>query len=88
MVGPGGGLSHRIGKYRIGENNALTSADASVTRTEAVYFVSEAGAKVFSAGTIRWPWGLAKPGFEQPSFQKFNRNLVLDFLGRDAAGDR
>ena len=45
-------------------------------KAEAVYFVSEAGAKVFSAGTIRWPWGLGKPGFEQEKFKRFNRNLL------------
>ena len=31
-------------------------------KAEAVYFVSEAGAKVFSSGTIRWTWGLGKEG--------------------------
>ena len=47
---------------------------------EAAYFVSPAGAKVFSAGTIRWAWGLSKPGFVQAAFQRFNRNLILDFV--------
>jgi len=47
---------------------------------EAVYFQSPTGAKVFSAGSIRWAWGLGKPGFVQPAFQKFNENLILDFL--------
>jgi hypothetical protein len=35
---------------------------------EAVYFMSEAGAHVFSTGTIRWAWGLG-PGFEQGPVQ-------------------
>jgi hypothetical protein len=47
---------------------------------EAVYFESEAGAKVFSSGAIRWAWGLGKPGFERQPFKKFNENLVLGFL--------
>ena len=50
-------------------------------RGEAVYFESPAGAKVFSSGTIRWTWGLGKEGFVQEAFQRFNRKLVLDFLG-------
>jgi hypothetical protein len=49
-------------------------------KAEAVYFVSEAGAKVFSSGSIRWPWGLTKEGFAEPAFRMFNHNLVLDFL--------
>jgi len=49
-------------------------------RAEAVYFHSPAGAKVFSAGSIRWAWGLGKPGFEQDAFKRFNANLILDFL--------
>ncbi|MGO9544453.1 MAG: N,N-dimethylformamidase beta subunit family domain-containing protein [Rhodomicrobium sp.] len=47
---------------------------------ESVYFRSAAGAKVFSAGSVRWAWGLGKPGFERAAFKKFNENLVLDFL--------
>ncbi|HYM03972.1 MAG TPA: N,N-dimethylformamidase beta subunit family domain-containing protein [Stellaceae bacterium] len=43
---------------------------------EAVYFESPAGAKVFSAGSIRWAWGLGKPGFERADFKRFNANLV------------
>jgi hypothetical protein len=47
---------------------------------EAVFFTSPSGAKVFSSGTIRWAWGLGKPGFTQPAFQKFNENLIRHFL--------
>src|SRR5262249_12530344 len=36
---------------------------------EAVYFEAQSGAKVFSAGTIRWPWALSKPGFVNRKFQ-------------------
>jgi hypothetical protein len=46
---------------------------------EAVYFESDAGAKVFSSGTIQWPWGLTKPGYQQEAFRKFNRNLIEVF---------
>jgi hypothetical protein len=49
---------------------------------EAVYFVSPAGAKVFSTGSIRWAWGLGKPQFAQDKFKKFNRNLVMHLLNR------
>jgi hypothetical protein len=50
---------------------------------EAVYFVSPAGAKVFSTGSCRWAWGLAKPQFAQDKFKKFNRNLIIHLLDRD-----
>jgi hypothetical protein len=49
---------------------------------EAVYFVSSAGAKVFSTGSIRWAWGLGKPRFVQDKFKKFNRNLIMHLLDR------
>lgn len=52
---------------------------------EAVYFRSEAGAEVFSSGTIRWSWGLGKPGFESEKFRVFNSNLVA-FLLRKTPG--
>lgn len=49
---------------------------------EAVYFESPAGARVFSAGSIRWAWGLGKPGFEREPFKRFNENLVKALLNR------
>lgn len=49
-------------------------------KAEAVYFESDAGGKVFSSGTIRWPWGLTKEGFQQDAFKQFNRNLIEVFL--------
>ncbi len=49
-------------------------------KAEAVYFESDAGGKVFSSGTIRWPWGLTKEGFQQGAFKRFNRNLIEVFL--------
>ncbi len=48
---------------------------------ESVYWRSAAGAQVFSAGSIRWSWGLGKDGFAQPAFQKFNENLVRALSG-------
>jgi hypothetical protein len=47
---------------------------------EAVYFTSEAGAKVFSSGTIRWALGLGAPGFEREQFKILNRNLLEHLL--------
>jgi len=47
---------------------------------QAIYFESDAGAKVFSAGTIRWAWGVGKPGFVNKPFQKVNENLINSFL--------
>ena len=47
---------------------------------EAVYFRSPAGGKVFTAGSVRWVWGLGKPGFVQARFQLFNAQMVADFL--------
>lgn len=49
-------------------------------KAEAVYFETPAGARVFSAGTIRWSWGLGKPGYRQEPFQVLNRNLFSTFL--------
>lgn len=49
-------------------------------RAQSVYFVSPAGAKVFSAGAIRWAWGLGKPGFTNERFKALNENLVRYFL--------
>jgi len=49
---------------------------------EAVYFRSPRGAKVFSAGTIRWPWGLSKPGFVNEKFKRLNLNLIREFAER------
>jgi hypothetical protein len=49
---------------------------------EAVYFKSPAGGQVFSSGSIRWAWGLGKPSFESDAFRTFNRNLILNFLGK------
>jgi N,N-dimethylformamidase beta subunit-like, C-terminal len=51
-------------------------------RAEAVYYESDAGAKVFCAGTNRWSWGLRRDGFVEKRFQRFNENLILDFLER------
>jgi hypothetical protein len=47
---------------------------------EAVYFVSRASARVFSAVTIRWALGLCAPGFAQERFKPLNRNLFEYFL--------
>jgi hypothetical protein len=54
--------------------------DGRPGRAEAVYFTSPAGAKVFSAGSTRWSWGLGKPGFERDAFKRFNENLLTGFL--------
>ena len=43
---------------------------------ESTYFVSKAGARVFNAASVRWAWGLGKPGFANPAFIRFNENLV------------
>ncbi len=52
---------------------------------EAVTFESPAGACVFSAGTIRWSWGLGKQGFVDEKFRRFNRNLHLQMLSSKRA---
>jgi hypothetical protein len=54
--------------------------DGKQGKAEAVYLVSRAGAKVFSTGSIRWAWGLSKPGFEQGKFKQFNANLLMHLL--------
>jgi hypothetical protein len=55
------------------------AATGGETVAEAVYFRSPRGARVFSAGTIRWPWGLTKPGFINEKFKRLNLNLVREF---------
>jgi len=49
-------------------------------QAQAVYFETDAGAKVFSAGTIRWAWGVGKAGFVTKQFQQINENLITRFL--------
>ncbi|HLV00317.1 MAG TPA: N,N-dimethylformamidase beta subunit family domain-containing protein [Acidobacteriota bacterium] len=51
---------------------------------EAVYFETDSGARVFSSGTIRWPWGLGKAEFEHQGFKTLNANLVRYMLETDA----
>ena len=62
---------------------APVDVDGKQGKAEAVYFISPAGAKVFSTGSIRWAWGLGKPGFAQEKFKMFNRNLVMHLLQYD-----
>ncbi len=57
-------------------------ADGKPGVAEATYFRSPAGARVFNAGSIRWSWGLAKDGFVQPAFRRFNENLVRALSAR------
>lgn len=59
-----------------------TDVDGDPGLAEAVYFRSKAGAQVFSAGSIRWAWGLGKEGFVNPAFQRFNENLVRQMSRR------
>jgi hypothetical protein len=47
---------------------------------EAVYWESPAGAKVFSAGSLRWDWGFGKPGFVSDGLSRFNNNLFDEML--------
>jgi hypothetical protein len=75
----------RIAPLDMGSINVLftgspVDVDGKQGKAEAVYYVSEAGAKVFNAGSIRWSWGLGKPEFEREAFKIFNRNLLLYFL--------
>ena len=58
----------------------VTDVDGKPGLAEAVYFRSPAGAKVFTAGSIRWVWGLGKPGFVREPFQRFNAQLIADCL--------
>ena len=48
---------------------------------EAVYFEAESGAKVFSSGTIRWPWGLSKSGFVNEKFSKAQFESGSTYVG-------
>ena len=52
----------------------------SLGLAEATWYRSPAGAVVFNAGSVRWAWGLTKPGYASPGFRKFNENLVRDLM--------
>jgi hypothetical protein len=56
-------------------------ADGNPGVAEATWFRSPAGAQVFNAGSVRWVWGLGKDSFVQPSFKRFNENLVRALCG-------
>jgi hypothetical protein len=56
--------------------------DGTTGLAEATYFQSPAGAKVFNAASIRWSWGLGKPGFANPAFQRFNENLIRQLAAK------
>ncbi len=49
---------------------------------EATLYRSAAGAEVFNAGSVRWAWGLGKPGFTNAPFRRFNENLVRRLIRR------
>jgi N,N-dimethylformamidase beta subunit-like protein len=66
---------------------APVDIDGHPGKAEAVYFESNAGAKVFNAGSIRWSWGLGKPEFESDAFKTFHRNLLLHFIEHSSPGD-
>jgi len=57
-------------------HGAPVDVDGDQGLAESIYWRSKAGAQVFSAGSIRWSWGLGKEGFVQPAFRTFNENLV------------
>jgi len=65
---------------KVAFKGAPVDLDGKQGTAEAVYFISPAGARVFSTGSIRWAWGLGKPGFVQEKFKLLNRNLVMHLL--------
>ena len=67
-------------RVRVLFTGSPVDVDGRPGKAESVYFVSPAGAKVFSSGTIRWALGLGAPGYEQDKFKIFNRNLLEHFL--------
>jgi hypothetical protein len=54
--------------------------DGHPGKAECIYYVSPAGAKVFSSGSVGWALGLGAPGYTQDRFKIFNRNLLEHFL--------
>ncbi|MEM7216971.1 MAG: N,N-dimethylformamidase beta subunit family domain-containing protein [Pseudomonadota bacterium] len=58
------------------------ATDGKMRPSEAVYFETDSGAKVFSSGTVAWAHGLSKPDARQESFRQLNENLFLYFLDR------
>ena len=68
------------GSIKVVFTGAPVDLDGKQGKAEAVYFTSQAGAKVFSTGSIRWAWGLAKPNFEQEKFKVLNFNLLMHLL--------
>lgn len=76
-----------LGSIKVLFTGSPVDIDGKQGKAEAVYFVSNAGAKVFNAGSIRWSWGLGKADFERDAFKTFNRNLLLHFLDNPLPGD-
>lgn len=68
------------GKIQVVFEGDAKGLSGKMSKAQSVYFESDAGAKVFSAGTIRWAWGVGKPGFTNKEFQKINKNLITNFL--------
>jgi hypothetical protein len=69
-----------LGSIKVLFTGSPVDIDGKRGNAQATYYVSNAGAKVFNAGSIRWSWGLGKAEFEREAFKTFNRNLLLHFL--------
>jgi N,N-dimethylformamidase beta subunit-like, C-terminal len=61
----------------------------SASQADAVTFTAPSGARVFSAGTIQYSWGLdgfGHPGYGDPRLQSFTQRMLDDLGGPGARG--
>lgn len=61
---------------RVVFRSELLGINGQPSLAEAVYFKTEAGARVFSAGTNSWVWGLRAEGDDGERFRLLNEQLV------------
>jgi hypothetical protein len=61
-----------------------TNAMGHASTADAVTFTAASGARVFSGGTLQYPWGLdsaAHPSYYNPALRAFTNNIINDLSG-------
>ena len=61
-----------------------TNALGHASTADAVTFTAASGARVFSGGTLQYPWGLdsaAYPSYYNPALRAFTNNMINDLSG-------
>lgn len=60
-------------------NGTLTNSLPGDVHQSSIY-QAPSGAWVFAAGSLNWPLGLARPGYENAGIQQMFRNLLVQFI--------